>query len=390
MNPFDPDDYPLRPTVRRLSHLWWGERRLVLIGLACALAYTTLTLTISVADPAGHRPRDRAQPRRARSGRTCSPSSGLALAPLLDQLHPPLCHRAGRRPAGGPAAADAVRGLPGLPARVLRPAPDGPGRVAGDERPLPDPLLHRLGRRAGIPERDDDHGRGDRARAREPAPDALLGGGDAPDRLRRLAVRPPRHADLAPRPGGQGRRHRGRRRGGRRHRDGAGLRARGRRSRAVRRQGGLGPRHRRAAGGRRGPAPAGALLPAHAVDRRRGLLRRPRRDRRPAHHRPVRPLQHDPPAADVAARGARLDPEPGAARARVGGTHVRLARARAAAPRARASPDAPRRRALGRVRGRPLRLSGRGGGADRRRPRARSGRDRGRVRRAPAPARARS
>jgi ATP-binding cassette, subfamily B, bacterial len=48
MNPFDPDDYPLRPTVRRLSHLWWGERRLVLLGLACALAYTALTLTVSV------------------------------------------------------------------------------------------------------------------------------------------------------------------------------------------------------------------------------------------------------------------------------------------------------------------------------------------------------
>jgi ATP-binding cassette subfamily B protein len=48
MNPFDPADYPLRPTVRRLSHLWWGERRLVVLGLACALAYTTLTLSISV------------------------------------------------------------------------------------------------------------------------------------------------------------------------------------------------------------------------------------------------------------------------------------------------------------------------------------------------------
>ncbi len=48
MNPFDPDDYPLRPTVRRLSHLWWSERRLVVIGLSCALAYTTLTLSISV------------------------------------------------------------------------------------------------------------------------------------------------------------------------------------------------------------------------------------------------------------------------------------------------------------------------------------------------------
>ena len=48
MNPFDPDDFPLRPTVRRLSRLWWGERRLVLLGLVCALAYTTLTLTVSI------------------------------------------------------------------------------------------------------------------------------------------------------------------------------------------------------------------------------------------------------------------------------------------------------------------------------------------------------
>jgi ATP-binding cassette, subfamily B, bacterial len=48
MNPFDPEDYPLRPTVRRLARLWWDERRLVLIGLACALAYTSLTLTVSV------------------------------------------------------------------------------------------------------------------------------------------------------------------------------------------------------------------------------------------------------------------------------------------------------------------------------------------------------
>jgi ABC-type multidrug transport system fused ATPase/permease subunit len=48
MNPFDPEDYPLRPTVRRLARLWWDERRLVLIGLACALAYTAVTLTVSV------------------------------------------------------------------------------------------------------------------------------------------------------------------------------------------------------------------------------------------------------------------------------------------------------------------------------------------------------
>jgi ABC-type multidrug transport system fused ATPase/permease subunit len=48
MNQFDPEDYPLRPTVRRLSRLWWEERRLVLIGLGCALGYTTLTLSVSV------------------------------------------------------------------------------------------------------------------------------------------------------------------------------------------------------------------------------------------------------------------------------------------------------------------------------------------------------
>jgi ABC-type multidrug transport system fused ATPase/permease subunit len=48
MNPFDPEDYPLRPTVRRLTVLWWEERRFVLIGLACALAYTGLSLAIPI------------------------------------------------------------------------------------------------------------------------------------------------------------------------------------------------------------------------------------------------------------------------------------------------------------------------------------------------------
>jgi ABC-type multidrug transport system fused ATPase/permease subunit len=46
MQTVDPEDYPLRPTVRRLIPLWWGERRLVLLGLACALGYTVLSLAI--------------------------------------------------------------------------------------------------------------------------------------------------------------------------------------------------------------------------------------------------------------------------------------------------------------------------------------------------------
>jgi ABC-type multidrug transport system fused ATPase/permease subunit len=48
MNPFDPEDYPLRPTVRRLTVLWWEERRFVLIALGCALAYTGLSLAIPI------------------------------------------------------------------------------------------------------------------------------------------------------------------------------------------------------------------------------------------------------------------------------------------------------------------------------------------------------
>jgi ABC-type multidrug transport system fused ATPase/permease subunit len=46
MHNVDPEDYALAPTVRRLIPLWWGERSLVLLGLACALAYTALSLAI--------------------------------------------------------------------------------------------------------------------------------------------------------------------------------------------------------------------------------------------------------------------------------------------------------------------------------------------------------
>src|SRR4051794_9559591 len=42
----DPSDLPLRPTMRRLLALWREEWRLVALGLACALAYTGLSLAI--------------------------------------------------------------------------------------------------------------------------------------------------------------------------------------------------------------------------------------------------------------------------------------------------------------------------------------------------------
>jgi ABC-type multidrug transport system fused ATPase/permease subunit len=44
----DPPDLALRPTLRRLLPLWWEQRRLVGIGLAFALAFTALSITIPV------------------------------------------------------------------------------------------------------------------------------------------------------------------------------------------------------------------------------------------------------------------------------------------------------------------------------------------------------
>jgi len=47
-NPVDPPDLSSRQTVRHLIPLWWEQRRLVAFGLACALAFTGLTLTIPI------------------------------------------------------------------------------------------------------------------------------------------------------------------------------------------------------------------------------------------------------------------------------------------------------------------------------------------------------
>ena len=48
MNTVDPPDLALWQTVRHLYPLWREQRRLVLFGLACALAFTGLTLTIPI------------------------------------------------------------------------------------------------------------------------------------------------------------------------------------------------------------------------------------------------------------------------------------------------------------------------------------------------------
>ena len=48
MSTVDPPDLPLWQTARRLVPLWWEQRRLVSVGVVCALAFTGLTLVIPV------------------------------------------------------------------------------------------------------------------------------------------------------------------------------------------------------------------------------------------------------------------------------------------------------------------------------------------------------
>jgi ABC-type multidrug transport system fused ATPase/permease subunit len=44
----DPPDLSSRQTIRHLIPLWWEQRRLVGLGLACALVFTCLTLTVPI------------------------------------------------------------------------------------------------------------------------------------------------------------------------------------------------------------------------------------------------------------------------------------------------------------------------------------------------------
>jgi ABC-type multidrug transport system fused ATPase/permease subunit len=48
MEHVDPPDLALRPTLRRLFPLWWEQRRLVGFGLACALGFTALSISIPI------------------------------------------------------------------------------------------------------------------------------------------------------------------------------------------------------------------------------------------------------------------------------------------------------------------------------------------------------
>ena len=164
----DPPDLGPLPTFRRLLRLWREQWRLGFFGLACSFFYTLISLAIPILIAAGDRRRDRPLTTSASALAVHRGDCRARGAPLRDQLQPPLRDRADRRPDRGADARAPLPRLPPLPARLLRPARDRAGALARDERPLPHPLLHRLGARAGDAEPDDDHRRRDRPRLVNP------------------------------------------------------------------------------------------------------------------------------------------------------------------------------------------------------------------------------
>ena len=220
--------------MRRLLRLWRGEWRLVAVGLACALAFTGLSLAIpllvqQVIDDAIV-PKDHAQLPIAlglillaaviRFGvnftrRYATARVGIRIEARMRELLYEAYLRYPRafydRHATGQVLSRATNDL--YPIRYFI----GWGMVQGTQSAMMivgaaivlvavNPML------------------------------ALAAGLAMPlGRAAGVAVRAPRDADLAPGPGAQGRPDRGLGRGGRRHRDGAGVRARARRARPLRR-----------------------------------------------------------------------------------------------------------------------------------------------------------
>ena len=176
MSVVDPPDLPLRPTLRRLLPLWWEQRRLAALAIVCALMVTAVSIGIPII--ISHVIDD-----------VVGGDNPTALLPYLLLILALALARFGvnflRRYTTARIGIYVEARLRGMlydaylryPARLLRPARDRRGDLAGDERRLPGPLLHRLGRHPGSPERADDRRRGDRARGRERPARADLGRG---------------------------------------------------------------------------------------------------------------------------------------------------------------------------------------------------------------------
>ena len=251
----DPPDYPPWPTARRLTPIWWGQRSLVLLALFCALIYVALSLGIPIliqraiddaivpGDPSDVWPYVIAIMVLAAirfwinyTRRYATARIGVRIEAQLREMLFAGYLRFPRaffdRHATGQVVSRATNDL--YPIRYFI----GWGVVQAVQSAM------MIVGGAIVLALD------------QPAADAVHGSGDTADRVRRLALRPPGDADLAPGAGAQGRRHRGGGRGRRRHRDGAGVRPRGRRPHALRRQGAGGARHRHPPGRRRVAAPA--------------------------------------------------------------------------------------------------------------------------------------
>ncbi len=368
----DPPDLALRPTLRRLFPLWWEQRRLAGLGLACALAFTALSITIpilikNVIDEAIVGPHD---------GRLL-PYLGIIVVLATLRFGVNFARRFATARVGIAVEAR-LRGML-YHAYLTYPRAFFDRHATGEviSRATNDiyPVRYFIGWGVvqGVQSAMMITGAAIVLTARERTARALRRARDAPDRRPDLVLRAQALPDLAPRPGEEGPPRGGDRRGGRRDRDGAGVRPRGRRADTL-------PRPRRggtprddAGGVRGGVLPPRPPLPAVARDCRRAPLRRARGDRRPADDRRVHALHHAAAPARLAARGARLDHQPRPACGCVGGAKLRVAGRDRAARRAGRAEAAPGRAAAGALRGRSLRVRDRGRGAPWRRPCRRAG-----------------
>ena len=168
MKHVDPPDLTLWPTIRHLYPLWRAQWRLAAIGLSCALVFTALSLLIPIlVQRTIDNAIDGGDARcSSRTSRPSSPSRTLRFGINFTRRY--ATARIGVT-VEARLRVEALRRVPPLPARVLRPARDGRGHLTGDERHLPRALLHRLGRRPGDPEHPHAGRRRDRPRRRSTA-----------------------------------------------------------------------------------------------------------------------------------------------------------------------------------------------------------------------------
>ena len=197
MQQVDPPDLAMLPTLRRLLRLWWEQGRWVALGLGLRARLHGALARHPGAHPARHRPRH-----RARHTSRLWPYVAAILALSLVRFVVNFTRRYATARIG-------VHSRPGMrellydgylsfPRAFYDRHPTGQVVSRATNDLYPDPLLHRLGHGAGRPERDDDRRRRHRAGAGRPAAALYTGRRDAADRLRRVAVRPSRDADLAP------------------------------------------------------------------------------------------------------------------------------------------------------------------------------------------------